>query len=102
MDKYLGSDDNTEGPEFAEGIQSEDVIGAINEVFQLGSEKKKQLVENLTALGITASTGETWEMLLGKVLDLLPRLLLHYRHLHQIHVPDHYDSLLELLHCHSL
>ncbi len=37
MDKYLGSDDNTEGPEFAEGIQSEDVIGAINEVFQLGS-----------------------------------------------------------------
>lgn len=22
MDKYLGSDDNTEGPEFAEGIQS--------------------------------------------------------------------------------
>ena len=71
MDKYLGSDDNTEGPEFAEGIQSEDVIGAINEVFQLGSEKKKQLVENLTALGITASTGETWEMLLGKVLDLI-------------------------------
>ena len=23
MDKYLGGDDNTEGPEFAEGIQSE-------------------------------------------------------------------------------
>ncbi|MCX4297449.1 MAG: hypothetical protein OSJ73_10505 [Lachnospiraceae bacterium] len=71
MDKYLGSDDNTEGPEFAEGIQSEDVIGAINEVFQLGSEKKKQLVENLTALGITASTGETWETLLNKVLSLI-------------------------------
>ncbi len=70
MDKYLGSDDNTEGPEFAEGIQSEDVVGAINEVFQLGSEKKKQLVENLTALGITASTDETWEMLLNKVLSL--------------------------------
>lgn len=71
MDKYLGGDDNTEGPEFAEGIQSEDVIGAINEVFQLGSEKKKQLVENLTALGITASTDETWEMLLGKILNLI-------------------------------
>ncbi|GFI23557.1 hypothetical protein IMSAGC011_02346 [Lachnospiraceae bacterium] len=71
MDKYLGSDDNTEGPEFAEGIQSEDVIGAINEVFQLGSEKKKQLVENLAALGITASTSETWEMLLDKVLNLI-------------------------------
>ncbi len=71
MDKYLGGDDNTEGPEFAEGIQSEDVIGAINEVFQLGSEKKKQLVENLTALGITASTDETWEMLLGKILSLI-------------------------------
>ena len=71
IDKYLGSDDNPEGPEFAEGIQSEDVIGAINEVFQLGSEKKKQLVENLTALGITASTGETWETLLNKVLSLI-------------------------------
>ena len=71
MDKYLGGDDNTEGPEFAEGIQSEDVIGAINEVFTLGSEKKKQLVENLTALGITASTNETWETLLGKVLNLI-------------------------------
>ncbi len=71
MDKYLGSDDNTEGPEFAEGIQSEDVIGAINEVFQLGSEKKKQLAENLTALGITSSANETWEQLLGKVLDLI-------------------------------
>ena len=71
MDKYLGSDDNPEGPEFAEGIEAEDVIGAINEVFQLGSEKKKQLVENLTALGITASTSETWEMLLGKVLNLI-------------------------------
>ena len=71
IDKYLGSDDNPEGPEFAEGIEAEDVVGAINEVFQLGSEKKKQLVENLTALGITASTGETWEMLLGKVLDLI-------------------------------
>ncbi len=71
MDKYLGSDDNSEGPEFVEGIEAEDVVGAINEVFQLGSEKKKQLVENLTALGITASTGETWEMLLGKVLDLI-------------------------------
>ena len=71
IDKYLGSDDNPEGPEFAEGIQSEDVIGAINEVFQLGSEKKKQLAENLTALGITSSANETWEQLLGKVLDLI-------------------------------
>ena len=71
MDKYLGSDDNSEGPEFAEGIEAEDVVGAINEVFQLGSEKKKQLAENLTALGITSSANETWEQLLGKVLDLI-------------------------------
>ncbi len=71
MDKYLGSDDNPEGPEFAEGIEAENVVGAINEVFQLGSEKKKQLAENLTALGITSSANETWEQLLGKVLDLI-------------------------------
>lgn len=68
MDKYFG-DDNT--PEFAEGIEADNVVDAINEVFRVGSEKKKQLVENLTALGITVSANETWETLLDKVLLLM-------------------------------
>ena len=43
----------------------------LDEVFQIGSENKGQLVENLTALGITASANETWETLLDKVLLLM-------------------------------
>lgn len=55
---------------FAEGIEADNVIGAINEVFQSGNEKKGKLVENLVAMGIEASTDETWESLLNKVLDM--------------------------------
>lgn len=46
------------------------LVAAINETFQLGSEKKAKLVENLTAMGITCSTSESWETLLGYVLDI--------------------------------
>ncbi len=71
MDKYFGDSDNGDNPEFAEGIEADNVVDAVNEVFTLGSEKKRQLVENLTALGITASAGDTWETLLNKVLGLI-------------------------------
>lgn len=47
-----------------------DLVSAINEVFQLGSERKEKLVENLTAMGITCSTTETWESLIAKVLTI--------------------------------
>ena len=70
IDSYLG-DSDADVPEFTEGIEADNVVDAINEVFRVGSEKKKQLVENLTALGIAASTNETWEMLLNKVLRLM-------------------------------
>ncbi|MCM1184430.1 MAG: hypothetical protein NC337_13745, partial [Roseburia sp.] len=72
MDEVLGGDgDNPDGgPNFAEGIEADNIVDAINEVFTLGSEKKKKLVENLTAMGIDASTDETWEVLLDKVLDM--------------------------------
>lgn len=55
-------------------LQTEDkttLVAAINEVFQLGSEKKSKLVENLTAMGVTCSTSETWETLLAKVLTVM-------------------------------
>lgn len=57
-----------------EELQTEDkttLVGAINEVFQLGSERKAILVENLTAMGVTCSTEETWEILLAKVLAIM-------------------------------
>ena len=71
MDTCLGENGRDGNLGLAEGIKADDLVGAVNEVFTLGSEKKKQLVENLTALGITASTGETWETLLNKVLSLI-------------------------------
>lgn len=46
------------------------LVGAINETFQLGSERKAKLVENLTAMGVSCSTSDTWESLLAKVLDI--------------------------------
>ena len=52
---------------FAEGIEADNVIDAINEVFQAGNEKKQKLVENLIAVGVEASTDETWEELLNKI-----------------------------------
>lgn len=55
-----------------EDLQTEDktLVGAINEVFQLGSERKTTLVENLTAMGVTCSTDEDWSSLLAKVLTI--------------------------------
>lgn len=56
-----------------EELQTEDkssLVGAINEVFQLGSERKATLVENLTAMGVTCSTTEDWPSLLAKVLKI--------------------------------
>lgn len=69
LDSCLGS---TEGDklQFADGINADNVVDAVNEVFRLGSETKSKLAENLTAIGIASSAGETWEQLLGKVLDL--------------------------------
>lgn len=46
------------------------LVAAINETFQLGSEKKAKLVENLTARGITCSTSDSWETLLGYILEI--------------------------------
>ncbi len=42
----------------------------IDEVFQLGNEKKNELVENLIAMGVSASTDETWAELLDKILNM--------------------------------
>lgn len=44
------------------------LVAAINETFQLGSERKAKLVENLTAMGVTCSTEDSWETLLAYVL----------------------------------
>ena len=70
MDKCFGGIDTSDDIGFDEGIKANNVVDAINEVFQSGSEKKNKLVENLTAMGIQASTEETWEALLDKVLDM--------------------------------
>ena len=42
----------------------------LEEVFCLCNENKQKLVENLIAMGVQASTSETWEDLLNKVLDM--------------------------------
>lgn len=47
------------------------LVNAINEVFQLGNEKKEALVTNLIAMGVTCSISESWESLLAKVLDIV-------------------------------
>ena len=69
---------DTNGEWNAESWKSTNILQEINviqkqldEVFRSGSENKEQLVENLTALGITASTDETWEILLDKVSNLM-------------------------------
>lgn len=46
------------------------LVEAINETFQLGSEMKKTLVENLTAKGVSCSTSESWTTLLGYILTI--------------------------------
>ena len=50
MEKCMGSAES--GLELDEAIQADTLIGAINEVFRLGSENKQKLVENLTAMGL--------------------------------------------------
>ena len=71
INKVFGNEDNPDGEiGFVEGIEADNIIDAINEVFQIGNEKKNKLVENLVAMGISASTEETWEELLNKVLDM--------------------------------
>lgn len=46
------------------------LVEAINETFQLGSEMKSILVENLTAMGVSCSTSESWTTLLGYILTI--------------------------------
>lgn len=69
IDSCLGSIEGDK-PQFADGIKADNVVDAVNEVFQLGSEKKAQLAENLTAMGVASSASETWEQLLDKILDM--------------------------------
>ncbi len=68
MEKCMGSAES--GLELDEAIQADTLIGAVNEVFRLGSENKQKLVENLTAMGVAASTDDTWGTLLDKILDM--------------------------------
>lgn len=69
--EYIGNTDNPDsGMGFVEGIEADNVVGAINEVFQSGNEKKQKLVSNLVAMGIEADTSDTWETLLDKILDM--------------------------------
>ena len=46
------------------------LVAAINEVFQSGSNAKTKLVNALTAKGITASTSDSWDTLIGKLSDI--------------------------------
>lgn len=46
------------------------LVGAINEVFQSGSNAKTKLVNALTAKGISASTSDSWDTLVGKLNDI--------------------------------
>ncbi len=70
MDKVLGNDDNNGDPGFVEGLDAKNVIDAINKLFLQGNENKQTLVDNLIAMGIQASTDDTWGTLLDKVLDM--------------------------------
>ncbi len=69
VNNCLGSD-NGDVPGFAEGLEAENVIDAINKLFTQGNENKQTLVDNLIAMGIQASTDDTWGTLLDKVLDM--------------------------------
>ena len=46
------------------------LVAAINEVFQSGSDAKTKLVNALTANGATASTSDSWDTLIGKINGL--------------------------------
>lgn len=43
------------------------LVAAINEVFQAGSNAKQELVDALTSKGVTCSTSDSWETLIGHV-----------------------------------
>lgn len=53
-----------------ETAEKGNLVGALNEVFMLGNEKKRKLTENLIAMGMEASVSDTWEQLLDKVLEM--------------------------------
>lgn len=69
LDACLGENGKDGKLDLADGIKADNLVGAVNEVFMLGSKIKKDLAENLTAIGITSSAGEPLEQLLGKVLN---------------------------------
>ncbi|MDE7202407.1 MAG: hypothetical protein K2O91_11030, partial [Lachnospiraceae bacterium] len=66
IEKLFGSNNL----EFVEGIKADNVIDAINEVFQSGNEVKNNLVDNFVARGVSASTDETIGQLIDKILDM--------------------------------
>ncbi|MDE6916719.1 MAG: hypothetical protein K2P39_07990, partial [Lachnospiraceae bacterium] len=70
IEKFFGGTDNESESGFAEGLDAENVIDAINKLFTQGNENKQKLVDNLIAMGIEASTEDTWGTLLDKVLDM--------------------------------
>ena len=70
LDRVLGNNDGGEPPELDEELDAENVIDAINKLFMLGNENKQTLVDNLIAMGIEASTEDTWGTLLDKILDM--------------------------------
>lgn len=51
--------------------QKTNLVAAINEVFQLGNEKKSDLVDALIAIGLSASTSESWDDLIAKVAAVI-------------------------------
>lgn len=69
LDACLGENGKDGKLDLADGIKADNLVGAVNEVFMLGSKIKKELAENLTAIGIASSAGEPIGQLLGKVLD---------------------------------
>lgn len=47
------------------------LVNAVNEVFQFGNERKSDLVDALIAIGVPASTSESWDDLLSKVTGVI-------------------------------
>lgn len=43
------------------------LVAAINEVFQSGNNAKQQLVDALSAQGVSASTSDSWDVLISKI-----------------------------------
>lgn len=53
-----------------ETTEKGNLVGAVNEVFRSGNEKKQRLVSNLIAMGMQADTSETLDGLIDKVLEM--------------------------------